>query len=239
VYACALPYPTNREVKPATRDAEADSMQELPSDPWQSPLMGVIRRDPGQSAKAQATMLRERRVGEAGRDRDESLSWEKGADGERLVGNLLDWSLDPLRWLVLHDLRITPNGANVDHLVIGPPGVFTINTKNHKGRHVWVSKRAVWVAGHPTDYLKKARWEAQEVRRHLKERIPGDVPVTPVLAIITDRLTVRGLPDDVGVAAAQHLDEWVTSHVRRLRNIETVLLQHAAGDWARSMAMSA
>jgi hypothetical protein len=97
----------------------------------------------------------------------------------------------------------------------------------------------VWVAGRPTDYLKKARWEAQEVRRHLRERIPGDVPVIPVLAIITERLTLKSIPDDVGVTAAHDLDAWITSHVRRLRNVETVLLQHAAGDWARATSLTA
>ncbi len=166
-------------------------------------------------------------------------SWEKGAAGEKIVGNLLDEGLDPHRWMVLHDLQLTPEGANVDHLVIGPPGVFTINTKNHEGRHVWVAKHSIWVAGHPADYLRKARWEAREVQRRLKAHISGDLWVTPVLAVFAGKLTVRGLPDGVGVIYAAGVHEWIASHVRRFSNLETLLLQHAAGDWARSMAMSA
>ncbi len=205
--------------------------------------MGVMRRAPGQSARAQATLLREGKGRtpdqESGETRDASASWEKGAAGEQIVGNLLDKGLDPHRWMVLHDLQLTPEGANVDHLVIGPPGVFTINTKNHEGRHVWVAKRSVWVAGHPTDYLKKARWEAREVQRRLKAHISGDLWVTPVLAIFADKLTVRELPDRIGVINAATVHEWIASHVRRFSNLETLLLQHAAGDWARSLAISA
>ncbi|MEV0187221.1 nuclease-related domain-containing protein [Kitasatospora purpeofusca] len=50
----------------------------------------------------------------------------KGLDGEKLVGGLLD-RLGAYSWNVLHSVPL-PNGADIDHVVIWPPGVFAVNT---------------------------------------------------------------------------------------------------------------
>lgn len=51
-----------------------------------------------------------------------------GRDGERVVAEHLEW-LRRKDFVVFHDV---PNGdANVDHVLIGPQGVFTIETKTH------------------------------------------------------------------------------------------------------------
>lgn len=67
---------------------------------------------------------------------DEEHAWRKGAEGERAVGRRLD-RLERDGWTVIHDLTVGSRGANIDHLVIGPGGVFVINTKNHLGKRVW------------------------------------------------------------------------------------------------------
>ncbi|MGH8932025.1 MAG: nuclease-related domain-containing protein [Egibacteraceae bacterium] len=36
-------------------------------------------------------------------------------------------------WVVLHDLAIRGSRANIDHLLIGPPGVVVIDSKRWKG----------------------------------------------------------------------------------------------------------
>lgn len=55
---------------------------------------------------------------------------DRGALAEEQVGGLLD-SLPRARWRVIHDATL--GRGNVDHIVIGPPGVFTIETKSHPG----------------------------------------------------------------------------------------------------------
>jgi hypothetical protein len=52
-----------------------------------------------------------------------------GAGGEEYVGSVLA-SLDE-RWSVMHDVRI--GAGNIDHIVIGPGGVFAIETKARAG----------------------------------------------------------------------------------------------------------
>ncbi len=55
---------------------------------------------------------------------------DRGALAEEQVGGLLDQLPDD-RWWVIHDATL--GRGNVDHIVIGPPGVFTIETKSHPG----------------------------------------------------------------------------------------------------------
>lgn len=59
--------------------------------------------------------------------------WERGAEGERRTADALT-GLPPDSWTVFHDLRWPGRRfANVDHVVVGPPGVFVIDSKNWTG----------------------------------------------------------------------------------------------------------
>jgi hypothetical protein len=55
---------------------------------------------------------------------------DRGASGEEHVGGLLD-ELEDSGWRVIHDASL--GRGNVDHILIGPPGVFTVETKSHAG----------------------------------------------------------------------------------------------------------
>jgi hypothetical protein len=53
----------------------------------------------------------------------DAVAWRRGAAGERRTARLLD-PLERRGWAVLHDLAVPGSRANLDHLVIGPGGVF-------------------------------------------------------------------------------------------------------------------
>ncbi len=55
---------------------------------------------------------------------------DRGAAGEEHVGGLLD-ELSDHGWRVIHDASL--GRGNVDHILIGPAGVFTVETKSHPG----------------------------------------------------------------------------------------------------------
>jgi hypothetical protein len=58
--------------------------------------------------------------------------WERGAEGESQTAAVLR-ELGPL-WTVWHDLKWPGRRfANIDHLVIGPGGIFVIDSKNWTG----------------------------------------------------------------------------------------------------------
>lgn len=60
------------------------------------------------------------------RTRQRTKQLRLGRDGERAVAQYLEW-FRTSNFFVFHDI---PNGdANIDHVLVGPPGVFTIETK--------------------------------------------------------------------------------------------------------------
>jgi hypothetical protein len=63
----------------------------------------------------------------------DAVAWRRGSAGERRTARMLG-QLERHGWAVLHDLAIPHSQANIDHLVIGPGGVFVIDSKQYRGR---------------------------------------------------------------------------------------------------------
>src|SRR3954452_6196600 len=83
----------------------------------------------GESARESARRTRERIV----RLERRAAAYERGADGEAETARALDRLGD--EWVVLHDQRWPGRQlANVDHVAIGPGGIFVIDSKNWAGR---------------------------------------------------------------------------------------------------------
>lgn len=133
-------------------------------------------------------------------------SWEKGAEGEERVGKRLA-KLPRDRWVALHDLPLRGGGRNVDHLVIGPGGVFSVNTKNLSG-NVIVKENAFLVSGFPDRCLHIARDEAQRVGERLSGAAGETVAVEPVVVVLTPSLEVRARPEGVHVLGEREVPKW-------------------------------
>ena len=153
-------------------------------------------------------------------------SWPRGTKGERVVGRRLA-RLGRDGWDVL---RAVPEqgGDEIEHLVVGPPGVFTVSTLHHRGARIRVGGQVVWVDDAIREYLRNARIEAARVSRRLSEALsagvgangsvsgtaPGAAPsqeptvrVRPVLAFVGAAAidTHDGHPD-VLIVAGERLD---------------------------------
>jgi len=62
-----------------------------------------------------------------------TTAWARGAKGEELLGQRLDGlAVQGVR--VLHDRRIPRTKANIDHIAVGPTGVWVIDAKRYNGR---------------------------------------------------------------------------------------------------------
>jgi hypothetical protein len=62
-----------------------------------------------------------------------TLAWRHGAEGERQTARLLA-PLERHGYQVFHDLAVPGSPANVDHGVVGPTGVFVIDSKRYRGQ---------------------------------------------------------------------------------------------------------
>ncbi len=139
---------------------------------------------------------------------EESVSWYLGSKGEIAVGQIL--ATLPPEWTSFHALPIGKEGADIDHIVIGPGGVFTINTKHHAGKRVWVGGRTVMVSGQKQPYIRNSEYEAGRVTKLLRERMPLLPAAQPVLALVNPKtLTIKTKPEQVKVVAATGLRRWL------------------------------
>jgi hypothetical protein len=121
-------------------------------------------------------------------------SWYTGALGEIEVGRMLA-GLGP-EWFVRHSIPIGADTKDVDHLVIGPGGVFAINTKHHRGASVWVGDHVLRINNSNTAYLNVAQGEGVDVARRLHAKVGFPVPVIPVIAVLNARpISDRRAPD--------------------------------------------
>jgi hypothetical protein len=114
-----------------------------------------------------------------------TLAWRRGAQGERRTARLLA-PLQQHGYQVFHDLAVPGSAANVDHLVVGPTGVYVIDSKRYRGQlrysagHLWHGDRAL------DRTLATLWWEATQVAETLG--FGPDLHVYPVLCVHVARL---------------------------------------------------
>ena len=111
----------------------------------------------------------------------------RGEFGEMKVAEVLD-ELRTLGYRPIHDL--TRDGFNIDHIVVGPPGVFVIETKFRSGygEIEFRNGEGLFVGGQKEekDPLKQARSNAGDVNRLLREHCGRFFPVTPLVVFVGD-----------------------------------------------------
>jgi hypothetical protein len=111
----------------------------------------------------------------------ETRAWQRGAAGERHVARLLE-PLVQHGWDVQHDLRVPGSKANIDHVVIGPPGIFVIDAKHYRGRLRLGRDGLLWHGRYLlSPALSTVRWEADKLQARLGA---ADIAVVPIVAVV-------------------------------------------------------
>jgi hypothetical protein len=110
----------------------------------------------------------------------DALAWRQGSTRERRTARLLG-SLERHGWAILHDLAVPSSRANLDHLVIGPGGVFVIDSKQYSGRLQVDASGRLWHGRYPlAPTLRAVSFEADQAAQVLPD--PG-VAVVPIVAV--------------------------------------------------------
>jgi hypothetical protein len=117
-----------------------------------------------------------------GRLPDSVGAWRRGAKGERSTAKLLA-PLERHGFTVFHDLSLPNSRVNIDHLVIGPTGIWAIDSKSWRNRTVVDKDGRLWRGRRPADRdVQVAWWEAEQVA-NLFDATGLDVGVNPLLVI--------------------------------------------------------
>ena len=152
----------------------------------------------------------------------DTTAWRRGAKGERRTARRLRRL--GRGWTVFHDLAIPGSRANADHLVLGPPGVFLIDSKNYRGRLTLSPEGSLWYGHHPlTGVLATVRWEAAVLSQAL------GTSVNPMLCIHGAQLPWGELmAEGVPVLAAGRVTTTLRALPPLLNEIQLALLAEQA-----------
>jgi hypothetical protein len=219
----------------AGRTAPAASGAPAPADPGLRPWRDLAANDAGAQARQQARAARaaapiRTTVARLLGVHTEERAWRIGADGEQKVAAQLDRlaQRDP-RWRFLHAVPVGDRGADIDHLVIGPGGVFTVNAKHHPGAKIWVGGRTFLVNGVEQPYLRNSRHEAGRAARLLGSATGLDVHVDGLVVPVNARdLVVKSTPEGTHVVPRMQVAGWLHNHGDVLSAASVQLLYQAA-----------
>ena len=155
----------------------------------------------GESASSYARRQREK----AERHTRVAEMYERGAAGESETAARLD-ELRAYGWVILHDLRWPGRPrANIDHIAIGPGGVYVIDSKNWSGS----------VAVLDGVLRQNGRWRENEVTGAAEAALAitgvlGQVPATGVLCFVREE-PLTGWARDVMICSTSTLTEMLKS----------------------------
>jgi hypothetical protein len=143
-----------------------------------------------------------------------------GRDGERVVGQYLE-ELRIKGFRVLHDIEV--EGFNIDHVVIAPKGIFTIETKTvskpFRGETVIsFDGETTLINGRKPDRnpVVQARAQASWIMEFLKSSLGRTFPVRPV--VVYPGWFVKGTPacSDVWVLNEKALPAFIENEKTEL-----------------------
>lgn len=115
-------------------------------------------------------------------------AWAKGARGEQRLAEALAGLPDVV---ALHDRCVPGTRGNIDHLVIGPAGLFVVDAKHYEGRlrirdkgGLFRTDNRLYVGGRDCSHLAdNMDWQVKAVEKVLAS-VEVALPVTPVLCFI-------------------------------------------------------
>ena len=196
-----------------------------PGDAWREPVGRRVPASAAESASrpepdrghAGASAAREHRRRRAGREArvrrrhphigglllaisgqpQHERAWEIGSRGEEQVGRSLDRRTAKGPAIVLHDRRMPASQANIDHLAIGPRGVFVIDAKATKGsvriaRPLFGKPRLMIAGRNRTRLIDGLDRQLDAVRRALARHGHEELPVLGILCFTNANLPLLG-----------------------------------------------
>lgn len=150
----------------------------------------------------------------------------RGERGELHVADVLD-ELRADGYKPIHD--IVRDGFNIDHVLVGPGGVFAIETKfrSGKGQIVFRDGEGLFVGGvvEEKDCLKQARGNAAEVSRIIQQSCGRREWVTPLVVFVGQwRVKDDWRDTDTRVFTPDRLSRYIRNQQPQLKQSEIDLI---------------
>lgn len=154
-------------------------------------------------------------------------SWVKGLEGENMVLKYLNTL--PKNYFVFHDVTLPDKKGNIDHIVIGPSGLFVIETKNYTGKYRIDGNK--WYYYKDGDY-KEINYDpgsqliinVLDLKRFLETKgiAPTELYANAIVAFIEENFIFTEEPKTYKVLTAQMIPNYIL-HQKRKEKLEILL----------------
>lgn len=154
----------------------------------------------------------------------DATSWQLGAEGEKSTAARVQ-TMESVGWFAVHDRAITR--GNVDHVLIGPGGVYALDTKNWDAS-VEIVDGVVKKNGFAQPNLtRSAKRIAREINSVIKTTTPTNCWVEPVIVFWADFPQNYVFADGVHHVAGETLTAWLYSREMVLNTDRIAMLRQA------------
>ncbi len=166
---------------------------------------------------------------------------EDGADGEREFVRFLKNLPDS--YTVISDLDFADSYGNIDHLIVGPTGIFAIDVKNWRGTVSSDGKGELLYNGRKTDkpQIRYFTRRVMDLKDRLKVLTKVDPYIQCVFAFLRTRVDAKwGTTGAVHCIRAEQIVDYITNVNKTrqpIRSADVALLVKAA-DALRNLAPS-
>ncbi|AIS31804.1 nuclease-related domain-containing protein [Methanobacterium formicicum] len=120
--------------------------------------------------------------------------WSKGAKGEKIVAKKLKKL--PKKYTAIRDVKIPNLGGDIDHVVVGPTGIYVIETKNYKPTYIPDEDCWYHTSGRksPQNPAKQVKLQASKLNDFLVRKLGKKikkVTINPVISPINHNLILK------------------------------------------------
>ncbi|MEN6553689.1 MAG: nuclease-related domain-containing protein [Methanobacterium sp.] len=146
--------------------------------------------------------------------------WSKGAKGEKIVAKKLKKL--PEKYTAIRDVKIPNYGGDFDHLVVGPTGIYIIETKNYKptyipGEDCWYHTSGRVAQLNPA---KQVKLQVSKLNNFLEPKLGKKVSkkvIFPVISPINHNLIFKNDIKSYEIVYPEDLVHYI-SHRRKILN---------------------
>ncbi|UCE16253.1 MAG: NERD domain-containing protein [Candidatus Bathyarchaeota archaeon] len=143
-------------------------------------------------------------------------TWGIGAQGEEKVAEYLAFLNKS--YYIINDVVLPGTKGNIDHIVLGPNGIFVIETKNHKGFITcsgdWWKQRKIGRRGTP--YLgnigspsKQVKRKAVLLNRFIQNRFKTYLYVNGIVVFANAKARLKIISPTVSVLRPQEICDFI------------------------------
>jgi hypothetical protein len=145
-------------------------------------------------------------------------NYQQGFEGEKQVTKVLSSTLSD-DYFLINDVQLAAGKrSNIDHIVLGPTGIFVLETKNHSGKIVCYADSWTGIGQNP---FTQARVNASRVSRVIKasEIFKSKPPWIQAVVVFANKkveLDRRKAPSKVEVLKIDELTNYITQETQWL-----------------------